>query len=306
MMTPGVLLMKRSTFLITAVTLLAVLMPTPSAQAMRDPLGYVDGMSHYEYVRSNPVVYTDPLGLASLDLKLDAFIPKRLGIEPNSQAFVGLPGVGGARWFLEPPQRSIGRDAQGKGPQLRWMVATDNRDRASESGTFRLQSKMKTISARDVGKVGLKYTVKNLFTTRAGQSHRVQFEWEWLMINGRWTLLGHALPDTLMSDTARPHQSITIFDQPDECKTQITLSAGGSYPFSAFAPEINYSFTLDLQTDRKRKHIDVSINGSHNLFPAYGLVSNGDVKHEHQPKSSGPGLFNLSWGTQFSEEWTVK
>ncbi len=30
----------------------------------RDPLGYVDGMSFYEYVSSNPVMYLDPLGLA--------------------------------------------------------------------------------------------------------------------------------------------------------------------------------------------------------------------------------------------------
>ncbi|NBB95650.1 MAG: hypothetical protein GVY16_07900, partial [Planctomycetes bacterium] len=30
----------------------------------RDPLGYVDGMSVYEYVRSRPVVYRDPEGLA--------------------------------------------------------------------------------------------------------------------------------------------------------------------------------------------------------------------------------------------------
>ncbi len=32
----------------------------------RDPLGYVDGMSLYEYVRGNPLKFLDPFGLLSL------------------------------------------------------------------------------------------------------------------------------------------------------------------------------------------------------------------------------------------------
>jgi RHS repeat-associated protein len=37
--------------------------PVKGRFLQRDPLGYVDGMNLYEYARSNPVRWTDPLGL---------------------------------------------------------------------------------------------------------------------------------------------------------------------------------------------------------------------------------------------------
>ncbi len=40
----------------------------------RDPLGYVDGMSLYEYVSSNPVMYLDPLGLAITGVGINELI----------------------------------------------------------------------------------------------------------------------------------------------------------------------------------------------------------------------------------------
>jgi len=46
-----------------------------------DPLGYVDGMNRYEFVRSNPVKYVDPLGRKSLTPKMnEAFRLQWLGI----------------------------------------------------------------------------------------------------------------------------------------------------------------------------------------------------------------------------------
>ncbi len=43
--------------------------PTTGRFIQRDPLGYVDGMSAYEYVRSSPVDRRDPMGLESTRLK---------------------------------------------------------------------------------------------------------------------------------------------------------------------------------------------------------------------------------------------
>ena len=39
--------------------------PTLGRFVQRDPLGYVDGMNVFRYGRSNPMAYTDPMGLCS-------------------------------------------------------------------------------------------------------------------------------------------------------------------------------------------------------------------------------------------------
>ncbi len=44
--------------------------PTLGRWMQQDPMGYVDGMSLYDYVRSSPQVRTDPLGLVSRHLRL--------------------------------------------------------------------------------------------------------------------------------------------------------------------------------------------------------------------------------------------
>ena len=45
-----------------------------------DPIGYADGWNLYEYVNSNPVLYTDPFGLAkSLSRKIEELLAMRLG-----------------------------------------------------------------------------------------------------------------------------------------------------------------------------------------------------------------------------------
>ncbi len=45
----------------------------------RDPLGYVDGMNAYEYVRGNPVNFVDPMGLFSLQDAILSFLKPKKG-----------------------------------------------------------------------------------------------------------------------------------------------------------------------------------------------------------------------------------
>ena len=75
--------------LLTSIILLLVLVPDASAfyhpQAgrwiQRDPEGYVDGMSLYEYVQSGPLVFVDPKGLTvTLTLALARWTPAALGV----------------------------------------------------------------------------------------------------------------------------------------------------------------------------------------------------------------------------------
>jgi RHS repeat-associated protein len=40
--------------------------PALGTWAQRDPAGYIDGMSLYPYVQSNPTTYTDPTGLCTI------------------------------------------------------------------------------------------------------------------------------------------------------------------------------------------------------------------------------------------------
>jgi hypothetical protein len=44
----------------------AVYHPTAARFLQRDPVGYVDGMSLYEYVRSSPVGWRDAMGLEEI------------------------------------------------------------------------------------------------------------------------------------------------------------------------------------------------------------------------------------------------
>jgi RHS repeat-associated protein len=45
--------------------------PTLQRWMQEDPMGYVDGMNLYQYVRGNPIGSIDPLGLATLIVDLD-------------------------------------------------------------------------------------------------------------------------------------------------------------------------------------------------------------------------------------------
>jgi hypothetical protein len=53
--------MKRTYSLLLTTTLTALLLATTPAHA-----GYVDGMNLYQFVRSNPIIFTDPHGLATI------------------------------------------------------------------------------------------------------------------------------------------------------------------------------------------------------------------------------------------------
>ena len=48
--------------------------PTLGRFLQNDPLGYIDGMNMYEYVRNNPSIYVDPLGECSSLFRIDALI----------------------------------------------------------------------------------------------------------------------------------------------------------------------------------------------------------------------------------------
>ena len=46
---------------------MAYLHPGLGSFVQRDPLGYIDGGSLYQYVGSNPITYADPTGLIDSD-----------------------------------------------------------------------------------------------------------------------------------------------------------------------------------------------------------------------------------------------
>jgi RHS repeat-associated protein len=60
----------------------------------RDPLGYVDGMSLYEYVQSQPVTATDPLGLAAATCRYcsSAALPSSCDEPVSAMAGQDCPG----------------------------------------------------------------------------------------------------------------------------------------------------------------------------------------------------------------------
>lgn len=76
------------------------------------------------------------------------------------------------------------------------------------------------------------------------------------------------------------------------------MQASGGYPWGG--PNINYNttWTLRILKDKNggslgQNQIEVTVEGSHNEFPHYEALVNGDVLYEDAPTASGPGLFNL-------------
>lgn len=69
--------MKRTT-LLTAALALAIIFTTASpVLAMRDLVGYGDGMNLYNYGRSQPIMHTDPMGTVAAAPAAHAKLPPR-------------------------------------------------------------------------------------------------------------------------------------------------------------------------------------------------------------------------------------
>jgi len=83
----------------------------------RDPIGYVDGMSLYEYVRSGPVVRVDPLGLGACNM---SFIGEERSFDSEAELVKLLREHG---FYPDPKKKIAGQCCDETGKSLcRYMI----------------------------------------------------------------------------------------------------------------------------------------------------------------------------------------
>ena len=208
----------------------------------------------------------DLLGL--IVLEFNAFIPSRIGQKVNGVLEIGGQPIGGT-WAQEP------------GPFSTWWFGTDNRDFGG--GSSRIRSVTRNISADELG--NLKGEESGLVETVAGSTKRIRKKFMLGNVNANQPLI------EFQEKTATPTQRVTVRDI-NACTSTIKIKAAGSYPFSNFAPDINYTVTWTLERLDNGK-IKVRAKGSHNRFPNYEGLVDGQQFYEFDTKGSGPSLWNL-------------
>ena len=223
----------------------------------RDPIEELGGLNLYAFVYNNGINSVDVLG--NIKLEFNAFIPGSLGARVN--------GVSGT-WIPEPD------------PTSTWYFGTDNR--SFGGGSSRVKSVSRDIKESEIGKLEGK---NGIFTTSAGISKRIR----------KAPLLGNINSQNPIiesqSKKAATKQTVTIKDI-DACTSKITVKASGSYPFIDVAPDINYKVTFTLKKAGNGQ-IEVTVEGSHNQFPAYESLIDGSNIYQYMTSGSGPNLWNL-------------
>jgi RHS repeat-associated protein len=263
--------------------------PTLGRFMQRDPAGYVDGLSFYAYLRLRPFAQLDPTGMKSVRLEFATFIPQSIGVNvPGAPA-----NAGDIRWFNEPGG-------------INYMTGTDNREKAGQDGTSRIQTKM-TLNFNNIGNL----TKEKLdVTVTSDASHRIKVgarvpppgqPWRWVYAGGYESATSNPKWDTETANLRTRSMTLSLASH----------WAAGKYPFppanaswlSFITPSINYDFIVEMLCN---KHGDfIFVSGSHNEFPAYELLLNGRVFHEYYPeKGSGPNHLNLGvFSNNFSTGW---
>lgn len=149
--------MKRASLLSMPFAALLVLCAAPAALGMyhptlgrwvqRDPIGYVDGMGLYEYVRTSPVTARDPDGLQSVGGW------GNWGIDPNNPPTKGSSQTWSESW--DHLQMELGWRAQG------FTYATDVMEqwKSGKGGTYTGSGKMRADLAASSA---IKAKIKNL------------------------------------------------------------------------------------------------------------------------------------------------
>lgn len=240
----------------------------------RDPSGEGSCVNVYNTNDNDCINYIDPLGLKTIQVEFNAFIPNNIGaVIPVANAPV--PGVG---WFPD-PNRANGST----------MVATDNRSAfgGSKVGSSRMRT-YATLNTDD-------FSQNNTFQARSDNSHNIQVK---VTTTGRGaTFARHYsyIPNSLETDQAAPTITQTV-NSASKTSLSVTYTASASYPLAWVAPGINVSVTWHFCTAANGK-TSVWVEGTRNAFPAYEAVVDGHVIYSAYPNAadsnSGPSATNL-------------
>jgi RHS repeat-associated protein len=110
----------------------------------KDPAPYVDGPDPYQFLRSNPAMGTDPLGLFGMDLAFNAFIP----LSDGKSAFDGHD----FNWFPALFPWSFLNYFENSRLRTWTWFETDNREDPGDKGTSRIHTDV-TFDSIDIGKL---------------------------------------------------------------------------------------------------------------------------------------------------------
>lgn len=194
-------------------------------------------------------------------------------------------------WAFEPWPfgQQIVTDDFGGGIETEIQFRGDCRD-FGEKGTSRVAHEFQ-FDADTIGDLGMS-SVK--IHGAIGQSHQRIRRREIGVHMSDWT------PWREYQDTARDQGHYIV-----RGGNQIEIVGSAAYPFSRFAPNIDYHviFTF-LRLDGKR--VKVSFQGAHNLFPDYELIINGKLIWKYTTLDRGPSLVNLNRSRDFSGEAQIR
>lgn len=234
----------------------------------RDPYQEQGGLNLYRYVENAPTNLIDPIGLETIEVEFNAFIPGRLG-----------------KWILQPggpsfPYMYVGHAFQ--------YFKTDERGFGGGS------SRLKTVVSIDSEGIGIATCKpdKLMSSTVAGVSQR-----KTIILDPKTLKKTHEFIDTR---TATPTTSSTTTKS--KCSTTVCVTASATYPFSLMAPNIDYHVCWKF-TVAAPNSVTIDVWGEHDKFPNYEALINRPIslsQYEYDTKWPGPGFFSLWLAGQVS------
>lgn len=88
------------------------------------------------------------------------------------------------------------------------------------------------------------------------------------------------------------------------------IKASAPYPFLKYtAPNIDFSLKVAVFFNLNSKSVKITVEGSHNEFPAYEWLVNNSVIYNYDPskkRHTGPTLLNLNQSIDFSSTHYIK
>jgi RHS repeat-associated protein len=227
----------------------------------RDPIGISGGPNLYGFVGNDPVSNTDLLGMRSISVKFNAFIPGR------------LKGQYGDNWLPEPM------------PFSPWYFHGD--ERSFGGGKSRLHAEA-TLESKEIGA-----------NSHNGRSSRVSYPIRvWSdpserrkLVNGSWQYDAPA--------TAKASGAGAKDDYP--CQTVLRfMNVHAAYGYAPnISPTIDFSVDWTFEVVGKNK-VKITASGSHNDFPNFEGIADSKLIYTFDTAGTGPGLGNLNSSTSFS------
>ncbi|HAR32073.1 MAG TPA: hypothetical protein DCR65_11145, partial [Gammaproteobacteria bacterium] len=238
----------------------------------RDPLGYVDGMNLYEFLRCQIFKRQDAAGTETIEVEFNAFIPGRLGVWLPEPFLVGQWMLSGSVFQF----RTDARDFGGGSSRLKTVATIDSRDIGDPAACCARRGGLHAVS------------------TSVGASHRLSLK----PSNDPMAMLRSM---TVKSQTAIPTtRSDTRTD--GHCWTKICAAAEAAYPFEPMSPSIDYSICWTF-TVAERDRVTVTLEGEHNQFPNYEGLVHSPLHYQQymfDTAGTGPGFWNLSLWHSFA------